>query len=295
MRWWSAELNLSGFPPIENAGVFLASGRGKEGDGVILGVPLDDTSSFRPGSRFAPQAVRAASQALEEYSIRRRRDLRSLSFYDAGDLILPLGDTVLSLEIIKDSVVHFLKRGEKPFLLGGEHTLTYGAVKGCLEVHRGIAVIIMDAHADRRPAYRGVAVSHASVAYLLHRLEGVTLYQFGVRSAEQEEMAMLQGEKVSFFSLAEPLKKTLPLLRGMPLYISLDMDVVDPAFAPGVTAPEPGGIFPGELLEIFSLLEDYREQVVAFDLVEVCPPYDYAQITALLGAKLMREALLTFL
>ena len=288
-------MSSSEFPPTENAGVFLAAGRGGEADGVILGAPLDDTSSFRPGSRFAPPAVRTASQALEEYSIYRQRDLRDLSFYDAGDLVLSPGNTVLSLETIADTVAHFLKRGEKPFLIGGEHTMTLGAVKGCLEVHREITVIIADAHADRRPAYRGVAVSHASVAYLLQQLAGVTLYQFGVRSAEREEMAGLQEERVSFFSLAEPLKCALPHLKETPLYISLDMDVVDPAFAPGVTAPEPGGISPGELLEIFSLLEGYKEQVIAFDLVEICPPYDHAQITALLGAKIMREALLTFL
>lgn len=283
------------FPLIENAGIFLAAGRSEANDGVILGIPLDDTSSFRPGSRFAPQAVRAASQALEEYSVYRGGDLRDLAFYDAGDLVLPPGNTASSLEIVAESVVHFLKRGEKPFLLGGEHTLTFGAVKGCLETHRKIAVIMMDAHADRRPAYRGVTVSHASVAYLLQGLAGVTLYQFGVRSIGREEAAELEGANVSFFSLAEPLKKTLPLLKGMPLYISLDLDVIDPAFAPGVSAPEPGGIFPGELLEIFSLLEDCKEQVIAFDLVEICPPYDHAQITALLGAKIMREALLAFL
>ncbi len=288
-------MSLAGFPPTENAGAFLAADNSRAGEGVILGVPLDDTSSFRPGSRFAPLAVRAASQALEEYSIYRQKDLRDLSFYDAGDLVLPPGDTVSSLDTIAASVDYLLKRGKKPFLIGGEHTLTFGAVKGSLAVHREMAVIMMDAHADRRPAYRGVAVSHASVAYLLQQLAGVTLYQFGVRSAEREELAGLQEGAISFFSLVEPLQRTLPLLKDIALYISLDLDVIDPAFAPGVAAPEPGGIFPGELLEVFSLLEDYKEQIVAFDLVEICPPHDQAQITALLGAKMIREALLTFL
>lgn len=288
-------MSSSEFLPTENTGIFLAADRSEEGRGVILGVPLDDTSSFRPGSRFAPLAVRAASQALEEYSIYRQRDLRELSFYDAGDLLLSPGDTVISLDTIAASIAYLLKQGKKPFLIGGEHTLTFGAVKGSLEVHREIVVIMMDAHADRRPAYRGVAVSHASVAYLLQQLAGVTLYQLGVRSAEKEELAGLQEEEIYYFSLAEPLKGILPLLKGKALYISLDLDVVDPAFAPGVAAPEPGGIFPNELLEVFSLLEEYKEQIIAFDLVEICPPHDQAQITALLGAKVLREALLAFL
>ncbi|MGI6307610.1 MAG: agmatinase [Dethiobacteria bacterium] len=288
-------MGSSVFPPIENAGVFLAAGREEEPDGVILGVPLDDTSSFRPGSRFAPLAVRAVSHALEEYSIYRQRDLRDLSFFDAGDLVLPPGNTVLSLDTISNSVAYFLKRGQKPFLIGGEHTMTFGAVKGCLQVHREITVIYIDAHADRRPSYQGVTHSHASVAYLLQQLAGVTLYQFGVRSAAREEMPGMQGDNISFFSLAEPLKRILSRFKDAALYITLDIDVVDPAFAPGVTAPEPGGISPGELLEIFPFLEAFKERVIAFDLVEICPPYDHAQITALLGAKIMREALLTFL
>ncbi|NLJ56813.1 MAG: agmatinase [Firmicutes bacterium] len=282
-------------PPTTRPGVFLATGRREKAAGVILGAPLDDTSSFRPGSRFAPQAVRAASHALEEYSVYCQRDLRDLPFFDAGDLVLPPGDTFASLATIADSVAFFLKRGQKPFLIGGEHTLSFGAVKGCLQVYPEITVIYIDAHADRRPAYQGVAYSHASAAYLLQQLAGVTLYQFGVRSADREEMPALQAGNVSFFSLAAPLERTLPSLKGRDLYITLDIDVVDPAFAPGVTAPEPGGITPGELIEIFTFLEGFKDRVIAFDLVEICPPYDQAQITALLGAKIMREALLTLL
>ena len=273
----------------------MAANSGEKAAGVILGVPLDDTSSFRPGSRFGPQAVRVASHALEEYSIYCQRDLRDLSFFDAGDLVLPPGNTSLSLETIADSVAYYLGRGQKPFLIGGEHTLSFAAVKGCLRVHPEITVIYIDAHADRRPSYKGVVHSHASAAYLMQQLPGVTIHQFGVRSADREEIPGLQEGNVTFFSLAEPLQDTLLYLQDQILYVTLDIDVVDPAFAPGVTAPEPGGITPGELLKIFPLLEPFKEQVVAFDLVEICPPYDQVQITALLGAKIMREALLTLL
>ena len=146
-----------------------------------------------------------------------------------------------------------------------------------------------------RSSYRGAPYSHASVAYYLRQLKGVQLFQFGIRSADREEIRDLPEKSTFFFSLKEPLTMLLPSLQDKMIYISLDIDIVDPAFAPGVTAPEPGGISSGELLEIFPLLESLKENIIAFDLVEICPPYDPSQITALLGAKILREALLTFL
>jgi len=289
-------MRCSPFPPTENPGVFLAAGSElTKARGVILGAPLDDTSSFRPGSRFAPPSVRAMSRALEEYSIYRRKDLRDIAFYDAGDLILAPGNIEFSLKTISSSVSGLLEMGKKPFILGGEHTVTIGAVKGCLERYGQLSVIFIDAHADMRPSYQGVGDSHASVAYALLRLKGVELYQFGVRSADREELALIRGEVSAPFPLLQPLKAILPRLREANLYITLDIDVVDPAFAPGVSAPEPGGVSSGELLEAFTYLEPLKEQVVAFDLVEICPPYDQSQVTALLGAKILREALLSFL
>jgi agmatinase len=287
---------FSMLPPVENTGVFMASrGELQTAGGVILGAPLDDTGSFRPGSRFAPLSVRTVSKALEEYSIYLRKDLSDVAFYDAGDLVLDPGDTVSSLQIIERAVFSLLKMGKKPFIMGGEHTVTFGAVRGCLNFYKEITVIFIDAHADLRPAYGRVTYSHASVAYLLQGLKGISLHQFGVRSAQREEMTLLKEGKISFYSLLEPLRDLLPRLKKAALYISIDMDVVDPAFAPGVGAPEPGGISSGEILGIFPLLKDFKEQVIAFDLVEICPPYDQSQVTALLGAKIMREALLAFL
>lgn len=280
----------------ENPGAYLAAGdEFEKARGVILGVPLDDTGSFRPGTRFAPLHVRLMSRVLEEYSVYRGKDLREISYYDAGDLLLTPGNILSSLETIEEKVSSLLEKGKKPFLIGGEHTLTLGAVKGCLKHYKELAVIYFDAHADLRSSYLGVNLSHASVAYILQNLKGVELYQFGVRSADREELSRLKKEGLLPFSLLKGLKNALQHLEGRPLYITLDIDVVDPAFAPGVSAPEPGGVSSGELLEIFSCLEPLKEQVVAFDLVEICPPYDPGQITALLGAKILREALLSFI
>jgi len=283
-------------PGTENTGTFLAAADNlEEAAGVLLGCPLDDTGSFRTGSRFAPAHLRMASVALEEYSLSRKKDLRDLSFYDGGDLVLAPGDTGTSLGTISGTVSSLLEKGKKPFILGGEHTVTYGAVRGCLKKYPELTVLYLDAHADMRPAYRGAPYSHASVAYYLRQLKGVDLYQFGIRSADREESRSLTEKNTFFFSLREPLTKLLPFLQDSVLYISLDIDIVDPAFAPGVTAPEPGGISSGELFELFPLLEGLKENIIAFDLVEICPPYDPSQVTALLGAKIIREALLTFL
>jgi agmatinase len=284
-------------PGTENTGKFLAAADDLENAaGVLLGCPLDDTGSFRGGSRFAPAQLRLVSPALEKYSLDRDRDLRDISFFDAGDLILAPGATEASLNMIANAVSAIVESGKKPFLIGGEHTITYGGVKGCLAKYPELTVICLDAHADMRPAYLGAPFSHASAAYYLRGLKGVDLYQFGIRSAEREELkGLVPGENIFFHLLREPLEKMLPLLGERPLYISLDIDIVDPAFAPGVTAPEPGGVTSGELLEIFSLLEKLKDNIIAFDLVEISPPFDPAQITALLGAKIIREALLAFL
>ena len=283
-------------PLRENPGLFMAAKDDPAAArGVILGAPLDDTGSFRAGSRFAPAAVRRVSRALEEYSITLDRTLEQLSFADAGDLLLSPGDTQTSMRTIARATGSLVGAGKIPFLIGGEHTVTLAAVQGCLEHRDSLTILYLDAHADLRPSYMNLPLSHASVAYHLQRLPGVNLYEFGVRSADREELSHISGDRFFPFSLYEPLKQVIPMLSGQPLYISLDMDVVDPAFAPGVSAPDPGGITSGELLQIFPLLEPLWEQVVAFDLVEICPPHDSAEITALLGAKVMREALLSFL
>ena len=283
-------------PGTENTWRFLAAGDSlAEATGVLLGCPLDDTGSFRTGSRFAPAQLRLVSDALEEYSIVRNRDLRQISFFDGGDLLLAPGDTETSLHKISAAVSYLLDAGKKPFLVGGEHTITFGAVKGCLTKYPDLTVLCLDAHADMRPAYLGASFSHASAAYYLRQLKGVELYQFGIRSAERDELGDLAGKYIFLHTWRDHLTRLLPLLKEKPLYLSIDIDVVDPAFAPGVTAPEPGGITSAELLEIFPLLEKLKDNIIAFDLVEISPPYDPAQTTALLGAKIIREALLTFL
>ncbi|MBS3947374.1 MAG: agmatinase [Dethiobacter sp.] len=278
----------------ERAGFFLAAGTDYGTSSlVIIGAPMDITVSFRPGSRGGPQAIRSASPGLEEYSLYARQDLREASFYDAGDLLLPFGNVTRSLELIKEAVALLLEAGKFPLLLGGEHLVSLGALRAVAQKFPGLAVIHFDAHADLRTDYLGEAYSHASVMYRAHQELGVDLFQFGIRSGTAEELAYAKQHTHFYpFHVLKPLREAEKLLRGRPVYVTLDIDVVDPAFAPGTGTPEPGGISSAELLAALPLLA--RLNVVAFDLVEVAPLYDPAGITAMLAAKVVREMVLAF-
>ncbi len=261
---------------------------------VLAGIPMDLTSSFRPGSREGPRAVRGASEGLEEYSPYLNRDLDDCLFYDGGDLLLPQGNLDLCLEKI-ERLSHLLLRDKKlPFFLGGEHLITFPIIKAVQSYYPDLAVLHFDAHADLRDEYLGESYSHATVMRRVCELVGPkNVYQFGIRSGTKDEFAY--GEKFTNFypfDVLAGLKASLPRLKGRPLYITLDIDVVDPAYAPGTGTPEPGGILPQELFCIFELLQGFN--VVGFDCVELAPIYDAGGITELLAAKLVREGLLAF-
>lgn len=283
---------MSRLEKLCKGGVFLAAGDDyRKSRRVLLGVPLDHTTSFRAGTREGPGAIRAASYCLEEYSIISGKDLRDVCFFDAGDLPLPPGGTEESLRMIEEAVTEILQDEKIPLLLGGEHLLTLGALRAVSRFYDGLAVVQLDAHADLRPEYLGVAHTHASVMYHIKRELAPEIFQFGIRSATAEEVAFAR-ENTHFypFQVLPPLQEALPLLKGRPVYLSLDIDVADPAYAPGTGAPEPGGITSSELLEAAVLLGGL--QLVGMDIVEVYPPYDPSGITAMLAAKVIRELIL---
>ena len=260
---------------------------------VIVGAPMDFTVSFRPGSRSGPQAIRNASPGLEEYSMYSNKDLQDSSFYDAGDLMLPIGNTEKSLAIIEDAINNIFADGKFPLLLGGEHLVSLGALRAAAKHYPKLTVLHFDAHADLRTDYMGEAHSHAAVMYHAYQELGVDLYQFGIRSATAAEVAFAkQHTHFCPFHVLEPLRSLIYQLAGKPLYVSLDIDVLDPAYAPGTGTPEPGGVNSAEMLAAMGLLTELN--VVGMDLVEVSPAYDPAGITAMLAAKIVREVILAF-
>lgn len=274
---------------------YLASQDDYEGaEMVLLGVPMDQTCSFRPGARFGPQAIREVSDGLEEYSPYLERDLTSCAFYDAGDLDLPFGNREVCLERITAACSILLGDGKFPFLLGGEHLITLPLVQVLASRYPGLTVVHFDAHADLREEYLGEVYSHATVMRRICEIVGAeSVFQFGIRSGTVEEFRFGR-EKTNFFpfDLRPGLDKCLNPLKGRPVYVTIDIDVIDPAYAPGTGTPEPGGVTPRELFQAIELLG--RLQVVGCDLVELSPPCDPSGITSLLAAKLVREALLSF-
>ncbi len=277
----------------EKGEVFLGSGDSLATASVVLfGAPMDYTASFRPGARLAPAAIRRLSPVLEEYSVAAGRDLTEISFFDAGDMVLPYGNVEKSLKSIKAVVSAIATAGKIPFLLGGDHLVSFPAVQALHCLCPDLVVLHFDAHADLRLHYQGEKLSHASIVYRLLEDVGIKdVYQFGIRSATKEEM-LLAADRTNLFlnEVIAPLKKVVDNLKERPLYITVDIDVLDPAFAPGTGTPEPGGITAGEFLRIPEVLSASR--VVGLDLVEVSPPYDPAETTSLLAAKFIREALL---
>ncbi|MDI3280261.1 MAG: agmatinase [Bacillota bacterium] len=279
---------------LRRGAVFLGSKEEyEEAQLVILGAPLDWTISWRPGARLGPAHIRASSEVLEEYSPALDCDLSSVPFYDAGDLELPFGDTAASLALIRESVQRIIMDGKVPLLLGGEHLVTYPAVEAVRQYHPDLAVLHFDAHADLRQEYMGVTLSHATVMRRVLELGRLELYQFGIRSGSEAEFIFAPTHTHFYpFEFREALEKVVPTLAGRPVYITIDIDVVDPAFAPGTGTPEPGGCTAQEILASVYALRDLL--VVGFDLVEVAPLYDPSGRTGVLAAKIVREAILAW-
>jgi agmatinase len=259
-----------------------------ESPAVIIGCPLDITSSFRPGTRFAPQAIRDCSWGLETYSPRLDRDLEDLRICDVGDISLPQGDLEGALGVIQGYLAAVIRDKKFPILLGGEHLISVPVVNELTRHHRNLVVIQLDAHADFRQEYLGNPLSHATVMRrIADVLGGENIFQLGVRSGTREEMRAVRA----LGSLSGE-GDTLRRAAGRPVYLTVDLDILDPAVAPGVGAPEPGGLTFDECISLISQLSSLR--VVGFDVVELSPPYDPTQQSSMAAAKLVRELILQF-
>jgi len=261
---------------------------------VLIGAPMEVTVSFRPGTRKGPEQIRLVSPGLEEYSLDLNRDLVDCCYYDAGDVVLPPGTLQESLRRIGAVTAKVLSSSKFPLVIGGEHLVSLAVIKEVARVYPELAVIQLDAHADLREDYLGERYSHATVMRRVADLVGgENIYQLGIRSGTREEIEFGRKHTNLFFNeLIQPLQEIIPLLKGRPVYVTLDIDVVDPAYAPGTGAAEPCGCTSREIIRALHLLGGIN--VVGFDLVEVSPVYDFSERTALLAAKLVREAILSF-
>jgi len=266
-----------------------------DADYIIIGVPFDITSTYRSGSRFAPLAIREASLNIETYSFRTGIDLEELRLHDAGDLHVTgdVGETLRRLKLVANEV---LSKGKTPVFLGGEHTLTLGAVEG---ISGDFALVCFDAHLDLRNEYMGQTICHASVIRRVNEIAKPSkLIEVGTRAVCKEEIEYAKDLKINYMTSqqvtqvgVEDIAKEINalLFDHDQVYLTVDMDVLDPAFAPAVQNPEPEGLSTHTLLDLLSKTCD-RKRIVAFDIVEVTPHYDTGT-TAIQAAKIVFEIL----
>ena len=251
---------------------------------VLLGVPFDGTACFRPGARFGPRGIRFWSDVLETYSRPFDADLTELGLADGGDLDIFSADWNGASERIREGVESIVGRGAIPILLGGEHLVTLPAVEACLSRSPGLTVLQIDAHMDLRDEYEGIRLSHATVMRRIMETVGPgNLMQYGIRSGTREEWA-LSGEAGT---VVEEMGKVPEILNGRPLYLSVDLDVLDPSVMPETGAPEPGGMTFRELHEALLTLRGVN--IVGGDVVEYCPLSGAGGPSGAVAAKVVRE------
>ncbi|ADI74641.1 agmatinase [Methanohalobium evestigatum Z-7303] len=260
---------------------------------VIFGVPFDGTSSYRVGSRWAPDSVRTASSNFESYNSYFDIDFVDLNIYDAGNLetFASVDDTLRELYNETDSL---LRNNKVPLMVGGEHSLTYPCVKACKEnVGDDFGVVVLDAHFDLRDEFDGVKHSHASVSRHITDDISSNYVLLGVRSGTREEWEFARDNNIKFYTpedirkqgINTVISEVVEYLNSDSIYLSLDMDAFDSTHAPATGTPEPFGLDPFDVRHIIHALAPIS---IGFDLMEIVPGYDTGQ-TAILGAKLMRE------
>ena len=262
---------------------------------VIFGAPFDSTTSYRPGTRFGPSAIRHESFGLETYSPYQDKDLEDHAIMDSGDLELCFGSSDQALKDIQGRAEQILQDGKIPLLLGGEHLVTLGSVRAAVQKYPDLHIIHFDAHTDLREDYLGAKLSHACVIRRCHDILGdERIHQFGIRSGERAEWKFARAGHTDLhpFNL-NGLKETVKALQNAPIYFTIDLDVLDPSCFPGTGTPEAGGV------DFMQLLEAIRTvcsgNVVAADVNELCPILDQTGASTAIAGKVVRELMLAIL
>jgi agmatinase len=240
--------------------------------GVILGCPYDGSASFRPGARFGPSAIRRASWGIETFSPYFKKDLSQCSIHDMGDLELPLGEKKISLTLIRKALSKILSKKKFPILLGGDHLITLPIIEEIFRIYPQLRLIHIDAHTDLRDDYLGESLSHSTVMRkVVNHLGEGRLFQIGIRSGTEEEFSLARKMKSIVSLQPASLSSMTKRLRDQPVYISLDLDVIDPSLLRGVGAPEPGGLSFQEFISLLKKLQTLH--VIGFDIVELTPAW----------------------
>ncbi|XMB85803.1 agmatinase [Mycoplasmatota bacterium WC44] len=261
-----------------------------ESDIVIFGAPYDGTTSFRPGTRFAPHVIRIDSDGLETYSPYLDIDIEDKNITDIGDVEFPFGNVTKTLDAIYETSNKILNDNKKPVMIGGEHLVTLPQVSATVEKYPDLHIVHFDAHADLRDDYLGEPLSHATVMRRCFDLVGKDrIYQYGIRSGTKEEFNFANDntfmEKFEATKIGNDIKK----LEAKPIYLTIDLDVLDPSVFSGTGTPEPGGLTFKELIEALKFLKGLN--IVGCDVVELSPHYDATGVSTAVASKVIREIL----
>ncbi len=261
----------------------------KKSTAVLFGAPFDGTTSFKPGARFAPSAMREDSYALESYSPYLDKDLKELNLFDAGDLELPFGDKKKTLKKIEKFVSKIVKDNKKPIMIGGEHLVSLACIKALTKKYDDLHIIHFDAHTDLRNDYLGEKLSHATVMRRIHNIVGDDkIYQFCIRSGLKEEFEWAKKHTHLEKFTANTLNSTIEKLKNKPVYLTIDLDVLDPSVFSGTGTPEAGGISFSYLMSCIYAIKELNN-IVGFDLVELSPKYDQSGVSTATACKILRE------
>jgi len=269
---------------------FLAAGTNSADPVVLLGLPYDGTTTFRPGTRFAPPAIRQASYGLESYCPRLQRDLTGKRYTDLGDAFV-IGVSQNPVALIQQYLDSQVQPNQKILAFGGEHLVSLPLIRRANRLHPGLWVIHFDAHADLAQEYLGLHESHATV--LRRTVEFVSpdrLAQFGIRSGSAEEWRFMREHNTQREDDPEDQIELRERIGDAPVYVTLDVDILDPSVMPGTGTPEPGGWDYARLENALLALDGLN--IVGADIVEVAPAYDPSGISAITAAKLARTLLL---
>jgi len=262
----------------------------EDADFVIFGIPFDATTSYKPGTRFGPDEVRNASWGLETFSPILKKDLVDVKICDKYNVSIE-GTQKDIINRAYLAAKNVMENGKVPVMIGGEHSVTYPMVKAVKEVYKDFLVIHFDAHCDLRDSYHGNSQSHASVIRRAYELTN-DIFQFGIRSGDNDEWEF--GWENTNLSMNMPTKEDIKKIKELnkPIYLTIDIDVLDPAFAPGTGTPEPCGFSTKELMDALYMLAEVKDRIIGFDVVEVSPHYDLGKITSVTAAKIIRELML---
>lgn len=260
---------------------------------VMFGAPFDSTTSYRPGARFGSASIRHESYGLETYSLYQDKDLEDCEIFDSGDLELCFGSSEAALSDIRDRATEILEDGKLPFMIGGEHLVTLGAVRAAVTKYPELHIIHFDAHADLRDDYLGAKLSHACVLRRCHELVGDgKIHQFCIRSGERAEFAFAKEHTDMHPFSFDGLQEVVEELAGkqVPVYFTIDLDCLDPSVLPGTGTPEAGGVTFLELLE--AMKQVAKTNIVGVDVNELAPMLDVSGVSTATACKVIRELLL---